>query len=691
MKRNLLASIYCITFLLFLQTNAFSKESCLLVPISLEQKAEQSTLIVEGKVIGQQSFWDQGHQRIYTSNIIELYKIFKGNTSWSKIEIITEGGTVGNQKMEFTSTLTLSVGQNGIFFCMPHNVKGSGANMAEASFMVYSSLQGFVHYSLTDGMASDPFNTYKRIADARTAITNVTKKDYRNVKPVNNELERAEKGSIKSKTTAVPVIASFLPLATPGGIGALLTITGVNFGTVQGTGFVEFPNSSDGGATFVKPIASDYVSWSDVQIVVKVPSSVVTPAGCAGTGNIKVTNSDPNTGTSIVPLTITYAWTNLNDNGVAVRGDLVNDNTTGGYTFQYYTAFSTNAPATAAFQRAISSWCPTQVNWIIGAASAVNIAAADGVNIVRFDVGAELPAGVLGRLTSYYTGCSIGGPITWYVNEMDCVFDDGANWQFGPTLPTAAQYDFESVALHELGHGVQLNHVINNLDVMHYAIANGQTKRILNVDDLAGGNNVTSTSILPNVCGSAPMTLLPCPLAVQITSFNGKYLADEGASLEWVVSAEEDIDGYRVEKSLDGVQFETIAYVKSTNKPQDIYNYLDKTYAGEAFYRLTVVETNASLWATKIVHLRTKDAGRDLFVYPNPTRGSITFSASNLDLSNGYLVITSTDGRVVRELSFESAPGLNEVTIAVKNLAPGIYFYTVITKLGNFSGRIIKE
>jgi hypothetical protein len=83
----------------------------------------------------------------------------------------------------------------------------------------------------------------------------------------------------------------------------------------------------------------------------------------------------------------------------------------------------------------------------------------------------------------------------WYVSDIDIIFNSNINWQYDPAFPSQTQYDFESVALHELGHAHQLGHIIDNNGVMHYAISNGQTKRNLSpFSDIAGGNYVMDKS-----------------------------------------------------------------------------------------------------------------------------------------------------------------------------------------------------
>ncbi len=67
-----------------------------------------------------------------------------------------------------------------------------------------------------------------------------------------------------------------------------LTLTGGNFGTRRGTGYVLFTSN-------VRPAAADYVSWSDRRIVVRVPSQ-------ARSGNVQVVTSNGRSGTKLLLL-----------------------------------------------------------------------------------------------------------------------------------------------------------------------------------------------------------------------------------------------------------------------------------------------------------------------------------------------------------------------------------------------------
>src|SRR6478672_6853038 len=108
MKRFLL--FFTLSTLVYIQSSA----QCMLSPVLLNQRISQSSHIIEGKVIDQKSFWDPSHSNIYTSSLIEVYKTFK-NTVPVYIEVVTEGGIVGNDKSVVEPSLQLSIGDVGVF------------------------------------------------------------------------------------------------------------------------------------------------------------------------------------------------------------------------------------------------------------------------------------------------------------------------------------------------------------------------------------------------------------------------------------------------------------------------------------------------------------------------------------------------------------------------------------------------
>jgi plastocyanin len=487
-------------------------------PVLLNQRIQNSSNVIEGKVINQISFWDPSHQNIYTSNLIEVYKTFK-NTVPAYIEVISEGGTVGNDKEIVHPSLELSIGEIGVF-TLNQNVLPS--QFGKPVFEAYASSQGFIKYNVAENEATEPFEKHFNLnTTLYNKIQQYTQTTYIVVKPTNPFLLPTV-----NSTQAVAAITGFSPTTITAGTFSVITINGSGFGTTQGTSFVEFKRADDGGATFCRPDAWSYVLWSDTQIQVKLTTTgASTVNSTPGSGVIRVDVGGVKT-TSTASLTVTHAQINVYSSATApttIYNTRHVAKQSGGYNWQMFTGFDSNAPAKASFLRAFQSWrCGTYINWNSTTTNTVNTIANDGVNVIRFDIGTELPSGVLGRCTNRFSGCGTQPNQTWFVNELDIVFDDATNWNFGPAAPAFAQYDFESVAVHELGHGHELGHVINSAEIMNFSLTNGQQKRTLSVNDLAGGNAVMARNLSGGVCAIGTMTALTvsnCALGAPTASF----------------------------------------------------------------------------------------------------------------------------------------------------------------------------
>ena len=108
-------------------------------------------------------------------------------------------------------------------------------------------------------------------------------------------------------------------------------------------------------------------------------------------------------------------------------------------------------------------------------------------NVNQIDFGAGLGAGVLAETTSWFL---ISNPANTL--ECDMRFSNSFSWFTGTGSPSSTQFDWQSVALHELGHCLGLGHEdrISPPSVMSSTIAPGVARRILTADDYAGRNAI---------------------------------------------------------------------------------------------------------------------------------------------------------------------------------------------------------
>ena len=509
-KRNLL-NLLCV-----LLTSKAMFAQIMLKEVSLEKQIEKSSLVIEGKVLSKQSSWDTNHENIFTINTIEVYKVFKGE-ALSTVELITAGGVVGYDAQIVSPSLKLKVGDVGVF-----TLYGDNSDMASKTlttnkkYKPFGSLQGFYKYSIENDIVTNSFNSKKGIvSNFYQEIKNFTNTDY-----VELASFEAQNTSEKNATSTQLAIVSFSPTETSAGTQSVLIITGTNFGTIKGN--VSFYNADNAGASFVNALGTQILTWTDTLITVEVPSE-------AGTGKVKVIHNDGTSMTSNNDLTITYAQANIITDHlnsgvyVAYPTQLVNGNGSGGYTWQMSSEFAQVPEAKETFKKALDTWrCETEINWLLNETDLVTEAGAqhkavlDDKNTITFDSSTstvpneDLPDTVLGLRTSYYSACDVvinGVPsLEWYIREFDIVFDDEADWNFLTETPGATEFDFESVALHELGHCRQLDHIINTNNVMHYAIARGESLRALSSDNITLASMIQDRSTSVSVCDAQLMT-----------------------------------------------------------------------------------------------------------------------------------------------------------------------------------------
>lgn len=505
--------------LLFWLSRYAALAQCMLYPVGMPQRISDADVIVEATVAYRQTFMNQQQDMIFTSTVLNVHKVFKGNLSNVQIELITEGGEYLTTKVVVEPSENIEHVQSGIFLLKYSPLRFFGSTINSGlQFQAFAGAQSIFSY-LKDGSATSPFVSFTTKEELYLQIEDLLQSSFTEITPYTPAPQ------IAFHMLVPPVIGGIAPATTTAGTFSTITITGSNFGAsyVNGTSNVEFPDANNGGAGYISTPANHIVSWNNTQIQVWVPTQ-------AGSGLIRITNNLGEVTTSAISLTINYNETNVNSGGVYYQPDLVNDNGTNGYTWAYNTTFNGNAPAVAAWERALQTWrCGTFVNFNRAGTTALTCQALDGTNIVSFDGSCALPAGVLGISYSYYSSCGAG---VWYVTENDLKFrtngTGGINWNYGPAPTAGGLFDFESVCLHELGHSHQLGHTITPVTVMNYAVGPNTDRRTLTaVSETAGGNDIMSRSVVTNSCGPTAMVALTagnCAINAPIANFSGTPL-----------------------------------------------------------------------------------------------------------------------------------------------------------------------
>lgn len=182
-------------------------------------------------------------------------------------------------------------------------------------------------------------------------------------------------------------------------------------------------------------------------------------------------------------------------------------------------------------------------------------------------------------------------------------------------------------------------------------------------------------------------------LSVDLLSFRGKLNENKNADLLWVTSKEDESVIYRVEKSINGTNFKSIAIVNSHggNDETNYYQFTDPApVTGKVWYRIAIMSKNQTDLKkySRTILLEDKTNVFGLTNVINPFSDKLEFEVSASENSKIDATLINISGKAVRKVSFIVYGGANGLTIPnTKSLPAGMY----ILQIRNGDQAIIKK
>lgn len=359
-----------------------------------------------------------------------------------------------------------------------------------------------------------------------------------------------------------------------------------------------FLNAKDGGQSYFPLDGYDFISWSDNEIKITMPSKIDSlpfkgKIPCSGIFYVKT-----NAGDSVLsntPIDMPYAIKNAGfPAGIKkVRMDLLNvDNSDSiAITFRLDSSIANNAMIKAIVKKAVRDWrCETLVYFETGA-DTILASADDGVSVIHFID--TLPSGVLAQTNMWTPILCLDNNSYKHVfpKEIDIAIlrSPSLSWYFDTlgALP-AGMRDFYEVIVHEVGHGNLLTHVTaptiagNATEIMFYAGLVGPVSEInrrwIDVQAAIGGFDVVQISEALNInfgsCNTAnagTLILSPEQSCGELIGFEEIRQPDE-SDVEFNLFPNPSYNGFTVTYKLTrnaSVQFSLLDYMGKSLKRFD--------------------------------------------------------------------------------------------------------------------------
>ncbi len=164
-------------------------------------------------------------------------------------------------------------------------------------------------------------------------------------------------------------------------------------------------------------------------------------------------------------------------------------------------------------------------------------------------------------------------------------------------------------------------------------------------------------------------------LPAELLSFHARP-ESQNVLLDWTIAQEENVEGYEVQRSYDGSNFETIHFEKAIGTSDKYtYRFVDKNVRNnqDLFYRINTKDRDGTASLSDIEIVNLKDGAYEFEVRPNPTSGASVLSFSANQNTKANLSLMNAVGQKVKSFEIDSNKGMNEFPIDFSSFEKGVY------------------
>jgi hypothetical protein len=254
---------------------------------------------------------------------------------------------------------------------------------------------------------------------------------------------------------------------------------------------------------------------------------------------------------------------------------------------------------------------------------------------------------------------------SWYKWERST--DGGVTW----TDPPVAAYGFASTT-YVNGY---YQYVTNYPPFIAFAADSGHRYRVVVANSFA---NLSNPSCYFTDGNSTFLKIINCGsvLNADVISFTGRLQNNNNTMLQWMVTGEKNISKYEIEKSADGIHFNTIGHVMANQySTLQEYQFNDNSNTnGSSYYRLKIISPEGLYKNSKVI-LVSRSYRFQVSSLLNPFSEKITTDIILPQEGFVKMILIDSYGKVAFTENKKLYKGLNKISYqGVKNLSSGGYY-----------------
>ncbi len=178
-------------------------------------------------------------------------------------------------------------------------------------------------------------------------------------------------------------------------------------------------------------------------------------------------------------------------------------------------------------------------------------------------------------------------------------------------------------------------------------------------------------------------------LPIHLVSFSGERRGNINV-LKWKTSSEEKSNGFYVERSTDGINYNSVGFVKSLAPGGNSNSTLNYQFSDNSastikqFYRLRFVDVDDRSSYSKVIWINSETTSVISItgIFPNPVKKNLTVMALSPKKQTVTAVITDISGLVISTRKLQLEKGSNNVELNVSSLSGGSYLLKMVCAEG---------